>query len=222
MNSIIKTIKFKLNMTIIFTILLVSLFIYYKGDLYLDNILQSNKKSIVAININNPFKEDESSKVVLLSNNTTTNTNILSNWSWPTTSNYTITTYYSYYHNALDIYSYDGYDSDIYSANNGEVIEINSNCISGNLYCNGKRGNYIIIKHPNNYYTIYMHLNKIIVNKGDLVSSGTKIATMGNTGNVLPIPNYYNPYNGTHLHFNVYIGEPYKSGYTINPLNLYK
>lgn len=219
MKNIIKSIKFKLNLIIIFTILILSLFIYYKGDLYLSNILLDNKKSIVAINIDNPFKEEEQPKVVLLSNNK--NVDNLTNWSFPTTGNYTITTYYSNYHNAIDIYSYDGYDSDIYSANNGEVIETSNNCQIGNLYCNGKRGNYIIIKHPNNYYTIYMHLNKILVSTGDLVLSGDKIATMGNTGNVIPVPNYFNPYNGTHLHFNVYIGEPYKEGYTINPLSLY-
>ena len=66
---------------------------------------------------------------------------------------------------------------------------------------------------------MYMHLNSIYVSEGQTVARGQKIASMGNTGYVVPTPSAYNPYGGTHLDYSVHIGSP--EGYTINPLNLY-
>lgn len=141
-------------------------------------------------------------------------------WVWPTTNNYSITGYYSRYHNAIDIAGSNG--SNIFAANSGVVTSVKGGCVVGNLSCNGRGGNYVVIKHnTNNYYTVYMHLKNIYVSIGQTVSSGQVIGTMGNTGNVIPVPTSSNPYAGTHLHFSLYIGEPYKGGYTINPFDLY-
>lgn len=237
--NIRKLIKLKLNITIIFLILLTLTFMYYKGDIYLTNLLQN--KNIIAQNIEDPFKDleeidtektqedlqikeekQESTNVVQINSTPKNSVANLSSWHWPTTSNYNITNNYSSYHKALDIYSYDGYSSNIYAANNGTVIEVKGGCSIGDLSCNGKGGNYIIINHNNNnYYTVYMHLNKINVSIGDIVTSGDVIGTMGNTGNVSPVPTSSNPFNGTHLHFCVYIGRPFQGGYEINPMSLY-
>ena len=146
-------------------------------------------------------------------------------WAWPTNDNYVITSYYGARwgstHKAIDI-SGTGYGSNIYAANNGVVVTARGGCRSGNLSCNGKGGNYIVINHnSDNYYTVYMHLKDINVNVGDVVSRGQVIGTMGNTGNVVPAPTTSNPYSGTHLHFALYIGEPYKGGYAVNPMRLY-
>lgn len=146
----------------------------------------------------------------------------LSYWAWPTDRPYTITTYYEYrwgtFHNAIDIYV--GYGSSIYAANNGVVVTASGGCVPGNTKCNGGRGNYIVINHNiNGYYTMYMHLKDINVSVGQTVARGQKIATMGNTGYVVPTPSSYNPYGGTHLDFSVRIGSP--EGGTINPLSLY-
>ena len=146
----------------------------------------------------------------------------LSYWGWPTEKPYTITSPYAYrwgeFHNAIDIYV--GYGSSVYAANNGTVYKIGTGCSAGYLGCNGSQGNFIIINHnAGGYYTIYMHLKEVLVSPGQTVARGQKIATMGNTGNVYPVPSSYNPYGGTHLHFGVYVGSPY--GRTINPLNLY-
>ena len=225
MNLSIKSIKLKLNISILFTILFISTFIYYHGDTYISNILEGTNNNIIALDINNPFSTSEKDTIDNVENiNKTepTKESISSSWHWPTTSNYTITTYYSSYHKALDIYSYDGYNSSIYAVNNGEIIEIKDGCLPGDVSCNGKGGNYIVIKHTtSNYYTVYMHLNKINVKVGDIVSSGDVIASMGNTGNVIPIPTSTNPYGGTHLHFCLYIGRPFQGGYPINPLSIY-
>lgn len=146
----------------------------------------------------------------------------LSYWAWPTERPYTITSPYGYrwgeFHDALDIYV--GYGSSIYAANNGVVYKIGTGCYAGNLSCNGRQGNYVLINHnAGGYYTIYMHMKDIYVSEGQTVARGQRIGTMGNTGNVYPVPSSYNPYGGTHLHFSVRIGSPY--GGHINPLNLY-
>lgn len=63
-------------------------------------------------------------------------------------------------------------------------------------------GNYIILNHKNGYKTVYMHMSKLLVKKGDIVQKGDKIGVMGNTGQSY----------GTHLHFEVH-----KNGTPVNP-----
>jgi len=45
-------------------------------------------------------------------------------------------------------------------------------------------GNTVIISHGGGYYTIYMHLNKINVKRGDKVKTNGIIALSGNTGSI--------------------------------------
>ena len=68
-------------------------------------------------------------------------------------------------------------------------------------------GNYVIIDHGNGYQTLYAHMSKIIAQKGQWVSQGTRIGLVGSTG--------YS--TGPHLHFTVY-----KNGKMINPLTILK
>lgn len=149
----------------------------------------------------------------------------LSNWAWPTSKPYTITTWYEYrwgsFHAAIDIYV--GFGAPVYAANNGTVHAVGNNCVRGDTRCNGGRGNYVIINHNiSGYYTQYMHLNSVSVKPGQTVSRGQKIATMGNTGFVVPTPPYgSSSYAGTHLDFGVWIGTPYQGGRTVNPMSLY-
>ena len=149
----------------------------------------------------------------------------LSYWAWPTDQPYVITSYYEWrwgtFHNGIDI-SGTGYGSNIYAANNGVVYRTGSGCVPGygNTRCNGGQGNFVVINHNiGGYYTVYMHLKDVLVEVGQTVARGQKIGTMGNSGDVYPIPDSYNPYGGTHLHFGVYMGQAY--GSTINPYNLY-
>lgn len=65
-------------------------------------------------------------------------------------------------------------------------------------------GNYVELDHGNGLKTVYGHCHELLVTKGELVSGGQRIATMGSTGNS----------TGTHLHFEIILnGEPQ------NPLN---
>lgn len=126
-------------------------------------------------------------------------------WYWPTNKPYIITSTYGWrwgkLHEGLDI-SGTGYGSPIYAANNGTVDR------AGYTSTNG---NYIYINHNNGYYSIYAHLASINVTVGQAVSMGDKIGTMGQSGYAF----------GTHLHFGIYRGYPFTTGYSVNPLNFY-
>lgn len=76
-------------------------------------------------------------------------------------------------------------------------------------------GEYILINHHDGTMTLYAHLypNSRKVSKGDKVVQGQIIGTVGNTGNCRPRPTPSNPYNGTHLHFEVKL-----NGRSVNPL----
>lgn len=136
-------------------------------------------------------------------------------WIFPIKDVYIITNYYSKFHKAIDIAS--SYNTNIYAITSGTVIISKEGCIVGDITCNGKAGNYIVISHDDGeYYSKYMHLNKINVKEGDKVNTGDIIGTMGNTGNVIPLPTSDNPLNGTHLHF-VIEKESNSGRYPIDP-----
>lgn len=216
-----KLLKWKFNLFLVF-VTVISVFIVISIDSNkLDSIISNVDDSLVIneVNVNSGtfIKTDsnDSSKVVLVRED-------VNKWIFPVEGDYVITTYYSSSHRAIDIYSYKGYDSNILAANRGVVIDAKSNCNNQGSSCNGRRGNYVVIKHDIlDYYTVYMHLNKIYVKVGDSVSSGSVIASMGNTGYVIPAKTVSQPYNGTHLHFCLFKGEPYHGGYAINPFLVY-
>jgi len=194
--------------------------LYFKNeDIFTINQINTGKRNDSIV-----YNEVNVTRVSMINNNdnnaNSNNSNNSNIWTWPTTNNYHLTGNYSYYHKALDIAGVNG--SDIYAANSGVVVTVKAGCRVGNLSCNGRGGNYIIIKHhTNNYYSVYMHLKDIKVSLGQSVSSGQVIGTMGNTGNVRPVPINSNSTSGTHLHFCLYIGEPYRGGYAINPMSMY-
>ena len=86
-------------------------------------------------------------------------------------------------HNGLDIAA--KFNSNVYSAQRGLII------FADKL---DELGSTIIIAHPNNYYSIYSHLNKIFVSKRDYVKWNHPIGTIGNSGNS----------EGPHLHFEIW------------------
>ena len=127
-------------------------------------------------------------------------------WGWPTAKPYCITSPYGWrggkIHEALDI-SCAGCGSPIYAANNGTVEKATY------VYPNG---NYIVINHNNGYYTIYAHLQTILVKEGQVVQMGDLIGKMGSTGKS----------TGCHLHFGISSGYPYRGTYQFyNPASFY-
>jgi murein DD-endopeptidase MepM/ murein hydrolase activator NlpD len=63
-------------------------------------------------------------------------------------------------------------------------------------------GNYVILRHGNGYKTVFGHMSKRLVKKGDKIRRGQTVGLMGNTGRS----------TGPHLHYEV----RYK-GKSINP-----
>ncbi|OFX45992.1 MAG: hypothetical protein A2W95_03285 [Bacteroidetes bacterium GWA2_40_14] len=75
--------------------------------------------------------------------------------------------------------------SPIYSSGNGLVAFVEKNS-SG-------YGNYVIINHGFGFQTLYAHMNKIYVKKGESIIRGQQIGTTGNSGSS----------TGPHLHYEV-------------------
>lgn len=86
------------------------------------------------------------------------------------------------YHNGIDIASPSG--SPVLAAYNGEVVTASYTAAMGN---------YIMIDHGDDLYTLYLHLSSIGVSKGETVSRGQQIGKVGSTGRS----------TGPHLHFTV-------------------
>ena len=91
-----------------------------------------------------------------------------------------------YIHKGLDFSTWRSGDAVLATAS-GQVVTVGFD---------NSFGNYIIIKHNHGMYTRYAHLNSFRVKKGETVSQGQIIGTIGNTG----------VSTGPHLHYEVHIG----------------
>jgi murein DD-endopeptidase MepM/ murein hydrolase activator NlpD len=87
-------------------------------------------------------------------------------------------------HNGIDIGA--AYGTDIY-ASDGGVVMISEYSAS--------YGNYVMINHGSDRYTLYAHMSKRLVSVDDKVKQGDVIGLVGSTG--------YS--TGPHIHFEVYI-----------------
>lgn len=72
-------------------------------------------------------------------------------------------------------------------------------------------GNYVMIQHDDNYVTLYAHLEKVNIIKGQLVNAGHVIGYMGNTGNS----------TGVHLHFELRKYKAAPDEKTLHDVNAY-
>jgi murein DD-endopeptidase MepM/ murein hydrolase activator NlpD len=92
------------------------------------------------------------------------------------------------FHRGIDLQGVNG--EQVIASGNGKVIDT------------GFRedlGNFIKIKHKYGFESIYGHLSKISVKKGELVIKGQKIGKVGSTGKV----------TGPHLHYTLKKNETY-------------
>lgn len=92
------------------------------------------------------------------------------------------------FHNGVDMAAPGG--SPILAAYDGTVVAATYN---------SSMGNYIMIDHGDNLFTIYMHASALYVSKGAEVVKGQKIAAVGTTGRS----------TGNHLHFSVRLNGDY-------------
>lgn len=103
---------------------------------------------------------------------------------------------YSRMHSGMDFTAPRG--TDVHASGDGKIIETKS---SRRGY-----GNVIIVDHGFGYKTVYAHLNKILVKKGQKVKRGEVIGLVGTTGLSM----------APHLHYEVR-----KNNKAINPINFY-
>jgi murein DD-endopeptidase MepM/ murein hydrolase activator NlpD len=129
----------------------------------------------------------------------------------PTSKTGFVNDYYKF-HNGVD--TANSYGTEIRAALEGVVEATGSN----GKYAYGR---WIAIRHPDftNMITLYAHLSKVRVSKGQKVEQGDLIGYMGSTGFS----------TGSHLHFTVYVSDTFKVedrwygdlplGGTVDPLN---
>ncbi len=95
-------------------------------------------------------------------------------------------------HRGLDLTAPQG--SDVYAALDGQVVTMGKH---------RQYGNYVVIDHGNGVVTLYAHHRLNLVQEGEVVHRGQKIAEVGRTGNA----------TGPHLHFELRL-----NGVHLNPL----
>mgnify|MGYP000132618366 CR=1 FL=1 len=98
------------------------------------------------------------------------------------------------YHYGIDMYAPVG--EDIEAAADGAIV-----------YADDTEGDYglrVDIDHGDGLYTVYAHLDSILVDVGGLVVAGDLIGACGNTGNTVKRDD--DPDYGSHLHFEVRLG----------------
>jgi murein DD-endopeptidase MepM/ murein hydrolase activator NlpD len=138
-----------------------------------------------------PFEENPNFNATVESENSTPVNNIASrdisaiHFSWPVSG--VISSPFgkrrNERHEGIDIAARKG--TIVKASRSGHVI-YSSNQISG-------YGNMIIVKHSDNFSTVYAHLSKFDVRKGQFVTRGQKIGRVGRTGRA----------TGSHLHFEI-------------------
>jgi murein DD-endopeptidase MepM/ murein hydrolase activator NlpD len=79
---------------------------------------------------------------------------------------------------------------DIAGGLNAPIVAVEDGVVDKSYYSQ-TYGNVIFIKHPNNFVTVYAHLNNRLVQAGQAIKQGERIGTMGRTGES----------TGVHLHF---------------------
>jgi murein DD-endopeptidase MepM/ murein hydrolase activator NlpD len=105
---------------------------------------------------------------------------------------------YAHFHTGVDIAYNQG--TPIVAADDGVVVAADSSVLGGQLV---GYGNYVIVAHRNNFFSLYGHLLGFQVKAGDSVHQGQPIGFEGSTGNS----------TGPHLHFEYRYG-----GQATNPL----
>jgi hypothetical protein len=99
------------------------------------------------------------------------------------------------FHTGIDFNIQSG--EEIYSTADGIIIKSAYDQVSG-------KGNYVLVRHNDEFSTLYSHMESIAVKTGDQVKKGQVIGFVGSTG----------ASTGPHLHYEVH-----KDGKAVNPID---
>ena len=118
------------------------------------------------------------------------------------------------WHNGFDLGASVG--TPVYAVASGTVEKTVSACLSeaqraalsareiralgGPCNCGATYGNYVVVKHADSYYTLYAHLDTVLVTVGQTVSTTTQVGTVGST---TALPNDRCTSMVPHLHFEI-------------------
>lgn len=91
-----------------------------------------------------------------------------------------------------------------FTAKRGTAIQATGNGTIHKVLKSPSYGNYVVIKHGHGYETLYAHMKKVMVKKGQKVKRGEQIGTVGSTGRS----------TAPHLHYEIHL-----NGRAINPLS---
>lgn len=97
-------------------------------------------------------------------------------------------------HKGIDLVKYNHETCNVIAHTEGKVVMIQTGQKNDKSAEGTKSyGNFVKMKHPDGYYTLYAHLKNVKVKKGQQLKQGQVIGYMGNTGKSY----------GAHLHFEV-------------------
>ena len=97
-------------------------------------------------------------------------------------------------HKGIDLVKYNHETCNVIAHTEGKVVMIQTGQKNDKSAKGTKSyGNFVKMKHPDGYYTLYAHLKNVKVKKGQQLKQGQVIGYMGNTGKSY----------GAHLHFEV-------------------
>lgn len=97
---------------------------------------------------------------------------------------------------------------DIVGKNSKHIYPVNSGVVISTGYDSDGWGNYVIIKHSNDYWSVYAHMSSIYVKYNQTVTHDTILGVEGSTGHS----------TGSHLHLEIRRGSN-SSNNTIDPLS---
>lgn len=85
--------------------------------------------------------------------------------------------------NAPEDFDYSGYLEEVYTESDSEIYAVDDGVvIFTDPYYNGGFGTVVVVKHADNAYTTYGHLEYEVVQEGDTVKAGQLIGYSGDSG----------------------------------------
>ena len=127
-------------------------------------------------------------------------------FTWPLPGHYTISSPFGMrFHPILKVNKLHS-GTDISAPKGTSIVAANAGTVITSAYSSAY-GNYVVINHGGGVATLYGHMSKRLVSKGDVVKKGQKIGQVGATGYA----------TGNHLHFEII-----KDGDYIDPMTQFK
>ena len=133
---------------------------------------------------------------------------------WPVPNYTNVSQSYSSEHRGTDISQGGIAGKPVVATKSGIVVDAKDTCNCGDPYtpctCNGRQGNYVIIKHNDGGLSRYLHLQygSVLVRAGQSINRGDQIGLVGSSGESY----------GYHLHFDLATGSVWNLNNRYDPM----